>query len=125
MEISLWISFKLSIWIHLSSRDIVVDNQLSFRNINAPGNHVCGNEHIDLLISELLNCLVPLLLRHLREHYEGVEPSALQDMVDLLSEDLGIHEYEGLGHRAGFKDFFYEIQLLAVLALEHELLNVL
>lgn len=48
----------------IDCRHIVVDHQLSLRDVDSSGNQVCGDKHLDFLLSELGHDLVSFLLVH-------------------------------------------------------------
>jgi len=103
---------------------VVVDDELDLWHVDTSGNQVGSDQHIDLLLSELLDGAVSLLFRHLGEHNVGRVPGLSQPSVDLLSEVQAVDEDEGLGHLTALEDVFDEVQLLLWLASHSVLLDM-
>eukprot|EP00355_Strombidium_rassoulzadegani_P009627 CAMPEP_0168618320 /NCGR_PEP_ID=MMETSP0449_2-20121227/6011_1 /TAXON_ID=1082188 /ORGANISM="Strombidium rassoulzadegani, Strain ras09" /LENGTH=249 /DNA_ID=CAMNT_0008659191 /DNA_START=111 /DNA_END=860 /DNA_ORIENTATION=+ len=112
--------------------DIEIDDELGLRNVDSSCQDVRADEHVDLLVPELLHDLVPLILTHLTEEDVRVEVLLLEQAVDGLSEVLGVDEDEGLGLLADLEDLLDKLasllaahlELLDVLQLVHDLLVV-
>lgn len=103
---------------------IVVYNQLSLRNVNTSRDDVCGNEHIDLLVSEALNSLISLIISHFREHNIRLEACGTQLFVNSLRVVFCVNENISLSHFANFKDLLDEIKFFAFFTFDFKLLDV-
>lgn len=55
------LSVSNDVLINFFERDVIIDNKLNLRNIDASGDQVGGDEDVDLLLSEFLEGVVSLL----------------------------------------------------------------
>jgi len=84
MEVCFGIGFGLTVWA-LGRWYIIIDNQLCLRDVNTSSNEIGCDQHINLLVSKLLDCLVTLIFRHFGEHDEGVEACLSQHFMNSFS----------------------------------------
>jgi len=105
-------------------RDIEIDYDLDFRNINTAGEHICSNNHCNLARAEHLDHFVSLLTLHAAEddHYLKLRLSQL--IKEHLGKTFAVDKNDGLGHRAHFKHALNELRFLALVASVAELLDV-
>jgi len=125
---SMQVCFRIGLGLAIQSLSgwyIIIDNQLCLWDVNTSSDEIGGDEHVNLLVSKLLNSLVTLFFRHFREHDEGVEACLSQHLVHSLSIVFGIDEYECLCRFAYFEYFFQEVQLFTLFTLVLKLPNML
>lgn len=60
MKVDLWIGYRLVV--ELYHWHVIVDDKLCLRHIDTSSNHIGCNQHVNVLVSELLNGVVTLLL---------------------------------------------------------------
>ena len=124
MQVCFGISLRPSIC-SLSWWNIIIDNQLCLWDVNTSSDEISGDQHVNLLVSKLLDSLVTLLFGHFGEHDEGMEACLSQHLMYSLCIVFWIYENECLSRFTYFEYFFQEVQLFTLFTFVLKLLNML
>ena len=68
----------------ISDGHVKVDDQLNFVHVEATREQICGNDGVDLALSELLNVLVSLFFFHVSHYDNHCVAAIFEDPEDLL-----------------------------------------
>lgn len=84
VKINFWISHGFILKLYY--RYIVVDDELRLWYVDTSSDHVCCDQYVDILISELFNGSITLFLGHLGKHNVRFEVIFCEKVVDLLGK---------------------------------------
>lgn len=102
---------------------IVIDDQLSLRDVDTSCNQIGCDQHLNFLFSELMHDFISLLFVHPREHNECFEPSLIERFMDSDGKILGVNENESLRTFTRYEHLFDKVKLLLLLNSVNVLLN--